>query len=108
LAGGITVRRRREKTALPEQTAEILENFKVPGFLDSLGADFQLSLAAKGKNEVDHIVTRAIREHVCDQGPLDLDKVHGEAPQVCQRSGAASKIVDGGRDVQTFELREKG
>lgn len=78
LAGSIAGNRRGEKVALSEPTAEILENFKVPGFLDPLGADFQLPPAAKDKDEVDHIVTRAIREHVCNQGPLDLDKVHGK------------------------------
>jgi hypothetical protein len=84
LAGGAGCQRRREEVTLSEPTAEILENFEVSGFLDSLSADFQLPLAAKGKDEVDHIVTRAIREHVCDQGALDLDKVHWEAPQVRQ------------------------
>jgi hypothetical protein len=106
LGGGVGCKRRREKVALSEEATEILEAFKVPGFLDSLGADFKLPLAAKGKDEVDHIVTRAICEHVCDQATFDFDKVDREASQVCERGGSAPVVVDGCTDVQPLELRE--
>ena len=48
-----------------------------------------------------------VDDHVADEGAVDLDRVHRQAPQVRQRRVAGAVVVDRQRHVELLQPRER-
>jgi hypothetical protein len=69
---------RREEISLREIAAQSSETLELGGLFDALGHDIAVQFAGQRDDEVDHVLTGAIRLHAGHQGAVDFQDVSGE------------------------------
>ena len=104
--GGFRLEGRSKEISLREVAAEGTEPIELRCFFDSLGDNLAIEFAGEQTDEFDDVVGGAVGLHAGDESAVDLPNIYSKLPKYAQRERAATKVVDGDRDLQTFELPE--
>src|ERR1700722_9993329 len=97
-----------KKVALTESAIEPLEVIDLCRCLGPFCDDIESQGPGEVQNRPDDLAAPIIPVHACDEGSIDLQRVHGEALQIAQRRIPCSEIIEAEPYAERLELDQNG